>query len=111
VLTALLSLTFFTTGASKLANVKPSPENFTRWGLSMTFMHVIGVIEVSCAIGLLFPRAAPFAALALFATMIGALRTGIVFGEALHIVVPTLLLVLLALLIYERRNINASPQK
>jgi uncharacterized membrane protein YphA (DoxX/SURF4 family) len=102
--TALVALTFAVTGSSKLADVAPSPENFARWGYSMTFMHVIGAVEIAGAVGLLLPRLSPFAALGLIATMIGAARTGIVYGEPFHIVVPVVLIALLALIVYGRRR-------
>jgi uncharacterized membrane protein YphA (DoxX/SURF4 family) len=104
VLTALVALTFAVTGSSKLANVAPSPENFARWGYSMTFMHLIGGVEIAGALGLLLPRLSPFAALGLIATMIGAARTGIVNSEPFHVVVPIVLIALLAMIVYGRRR-------
>jgi putative oxidoreductase len=103
-LSALLALLFVVTGSSKLAAIPPSPENFARWGLSPTFMLVIGAVEVLGGLGLLFPRFAPLAALVLIGTMLGALRTGIVFGEMLHVILPAVLLVALATLVYLRRD-------
>jgi uncharacterized membrane protein YphA (DoxX/SURF4 family) len=103
-LSALVALTFVVTGSSKLAAVPPSPQNFARWGLSPTFMHVIGAVEVLAGLGLLVPRVAPLAALVLIVTMVGALRTGIVFGEMLHVAVPSVLLVALAAIVYLRRD-------
>ncbi len=103
VVTGLLSLTFIITGGSKLASVPPSPENFARWGLSTLFMYGIGAVEVLGGLALLWPKTSPFAAIVLSATMLGALRTGIVFHELLHIFVPLLLLALLSLLLYFRR--------
>ena len=103
VLTALLALTFVLTGGSKLASVAPSPENFARWGFSMTFMYAIGAIEVVGGLALLVPRLSPFAALLLAGTMLGAVRTGVVFHEALHIALPLVLLGLLGVVIYQRR--------
>jgi uncharacterized membrane protein YphA (DoxX/SURF4 family) len=103
-LSALLALLFVVTGSSKLAAIPPSPQNFARWGLSPTFMHVIGAVEVLGGLGLLFPRFAPLAALVLTGTMLGALRTGIVFGEMPHVILPAVLLVALAALVYLRRD-------
>jgi hypothetical protein len=54
------------------------------------------------ALGLLIPRLAPFAAVALGLLMLGAIRTGVVFKEALHVVLPAILLVLLALVVRAR---------
>src|SRR5258706_9314640 len=85
IVTGLLALTFLMTGVSKLAAIPPSPENFARWGLPPIVMYLIGTAEVLGAIGLLVPRLAPLAAIGLIATMLGALRTRIVFHEMLHI--------------------------
>jgi hypothetical protein len=67
-------------------------------------MYGIGGAEVLGAIGLLIPRVAPFAALGLIATMLGAVRTGIVFSEPMHVVLPLVLIALLAFVIYRRRD-------
>jgi len=100
-LSGLLALTFLVTGAGKLGSVKPSPENFARWDSR----------PPSCARGrrgnlgrdrLLIPRVAPFAAIGLCLVMLGAIRTGVVYKEALHIALPAVLLALLALVVYVR---------
>jgi uncharacterized membrane protein YphA (DoxX/SURF4 family) len=104
VLTAVLALTFAITGIGKLASISPSPENFTRWGFSMSFMYMIGAVEIGGGLALLVPRLSVFAALGLIVTMFGAARTGIVFGEAPHIVFPLVLIVLLAIVVVARRE-------
>jgi uncharacterized membrane protein YphA (DoxX/SURF4 family) len=111
ILIALLALTFATTGVSKLAGVSPSPENFARWGYSMTFMRVIGAVELIGAIGLVVPRSSPFAAAGLIVPMIGALRTGIAFGEPLHIALPLVLITLLVVVVVSRRGHLARASK
>jgi putative oxidoreductase len=111
VLTGLLALTFVITGIGKLASMAPSPANFTRWGFSMGFMYVIGAIEVAGGVALLVPRLSPFAALLLAGTMFGAIRTGLVYREPLHIALPAALLVLLVTVIYLRRSAFTSLPK
>ncbi len=101
-LSGLLALTFFVTGAGKVGAVKPSPQNFARWGLSPTIMRAVGAAEILGAIGLLVPRAAPFAAVGLGLLMLGAVRTGVVYKEPLHIALPAVLIVLLALVVHAR---------
>jgi uncharacterized membrane protein YphA (DoxX/SURF4 family) len=103
VVSALLALTFVVTGVSKVAAVPPSPDNFARWGFSPGFMVGVGVVEIVGAVGLLVPRTAPFAAIVLLLTMGGALRTGLVHHETLHIALPAILGALLAYVIYARR--------
>ena len=104
------ALTFFVTGASKLLALPPSPENFQRWGFSMNFMRLIGAVEVLGAIALAWPRTSFLAAALLIADMLGALRTGVVYREALHIVVPLLLLILLGAIAWARRATVRSPR-
>jgi uncharacterized membrane protein YphA (DoxX/SURF4 family) len=102
VLTVLLALLFVVTGAAKLLELKPSPENFARWQLSMTFMHIIGGLEVLGGLGLLIRRLAPLAAAGLIGILIGAVRTGVVFHEPPHVYGPAALIVLLGVLIVLR---------
>jgi len=103
-LSAVLALTFLLTGGGKLVGMPPSPENFTRWGLSMTFMRAVGIAEVVGGLALLVPRVAPFAALGLVLLMFGALKTGVEFRELLHVALPAVLLLLLGFFVYTRRD-------
>ena len=103
ILTGLLALIFVMTGSSKVGSVPPSPANFARWGFSPAFMFLIGAVEIVGAVGLLFRRTAFLASLLLIATMIGALKTGIAYHEALHIILPSVLLILLGAVAYMRR--------
>ncbi len=100
----LLALMFVVTGVSKLASVPPSPQNFARWGYSTGFMYTIGAIEVVCGLALLWPRSAPFAAVVLIGTMFGAIKTGIQFGELMHVFLPAVLIAMLASVIYTHRE-------
>jgi|GEM_PF-1280675 len=104
ILVGVLALTFVLTGGSKLASVPPSPENFIRWGFSMHFMYLIGAVEVLGGLALLLRPTTFFAAIILSGTMLGAIRTGIVFHETMHILLPAVLLILLAVVILRRRD-------
>ena len=101
-LTGLVALTFFAAGAGKVFAIKPSPENFARWELSPTIMRAVGAAEILGAMGLLIPRAAPFAAVGLCLLMLGAIRTGVAYREPLHVALPAVLIALLALVVYAR---------
>jgi putative oxidoreductase len=101
-LVGLLALIFFAAGLGKAAAIAPSPQNFARWGLSPNVMRAVGAAEIAGAIGLLIPRLAPFAAIGLGLVMLGAIRTGVVFKEALHVLLPAILVALLALVVYAR---------
>jgi uncharacterized membrane protein YphA (DoxX/SURF4 family) len=104
ILLGFLTLMFLVTCVSKLAGISPSPENFTRWGLSLTMMRLIGALEVTGAIGLQIPRLSRAAAIGLIALMFGAIRTGILFHEPLHIFLPLALIILLAIAAGWRRS-------
>jgi len=67
-------------------------------------MYLIGAVELVGGIALLVPRISVFPALVLVATMFGALRTGIAYGELLHIALPLVLLILLGVVVYARRD-------
>jgi len=101
--TVLLALTFLVTGGSKVLAVPPSPENFERWQLPMAFMYAVGTVEVVAGLALLVRPVAPYAAGVLVLVMLGAIRTGIVYREALHVVLPAVLIAMLAFTIRERR--------
>ena len=55
-LTYLLALVFFLSGAAKLLGLEFEIQAFDRWGYPLWFMYLSGVVEVAGAIGLLLPR-------------------------------------------------------
>jgi uncharacterized membrane protein YphA (DoxX/SURF4 family) len=99
ILTGILALLFVVTGSAKIFAIKPSPENFARWQLSMKFMQAIGALEVLGGLGLLVRRLAPWAAVGLIGILVGAIRTGVVFHEPAHIYGPAALIALLLVVI------------
>jgi uncharacterized membrane protein YphA (DoxX/SURF4 family) len=101
-LTGLVALVFFAAGAGKVGAVKPSPENFARWGLPPSVMRAVGAAEVLGAVGLCIPVVAPFAALCLCLLMLGAIRTGVVYKEPVHVALPAVLIVLLGVVAFAR---------
>ena len=103
-LTALLAAFFLVAGGSKLASSASSSVNFARWGYPGWFLYVVGVMEAGGAIALLVPRVAGFAALLLCGTMVGAALTHLVHGEMTAVPVPLVLLALVALVGYARRE-------
>lgn len=64
---------FLLAGGSKLAGVPAMVALFDAVGVGQWFRYVTGLIEVSSAVALLVPSLAPFGALALVVTMIGAI--------------------------------------
>ena len=104
ILTAFLTVIFLTAGGTKLAGFPVQADNFARWGYPGWFMYVVGVVEAGGAIALLIPRVAGFAALLLCGTMVGAALTHLVHGEMTAAPVPLVLLALVALVGYARRD-------
>ncbi len=96
---------FVLAGSGKVLDTPPSPENFTRWQLSMGFMHLIGALEVLGGIALLIPALSALSAIGLIAIMGGAVRTGIVFHEPMHIGLPAALIAMLVALIWLRPGV------
>jgi putative oxidoreductase len=71
----LLGAMFLLSGASKLAGAAAMVALFDAIGVGHWFRYVTGGIEVASAVTLFVPALAPFGALALVATMVGAVAT------------------------------------
>ena len=94
---------FLLAGGSKLLGAAPMVAMFDAIGIGQWFRYVTGVIEVGSAVALLTPRFAVFGALALVATMIGAIATHlfIIGGSP---VTPAILLLGAATVAFARRH-------
>ncbi|MGH9254872.1 MAG: DoxX family protein [Vicinamibacterales bacterium] len=66
---------FLLAGGSKLAGAAAMVALFDAIGVGQWFRYVTGGIEVASAVALLVPSLAPFGAIALVATMVGAVAT------------------------------------
>jgi putative oxidoreductase len=66
---------FLLAGGSKLAGAPPMVAMFSAIGVGQWFRYVTGSIEVASAVALLVPALAPLGAVALVATMTGAVGT------------------------------------
>ena len=88
----VLAAMFLLAGGSKLAGAPAMNALFDGVGIGQWFRYVTGLIEVGSAVTLLVPSIAPFGAVALVATMTGAVLTHlfIVGGSPM---VPAVLLV------------------
>ena len=94
---------FLLAGGSKLLGVPAMVALFDAIGIGQWFRYVTGLIEVSSAMALLVPSFAVFGALALVATMVGAIVSHlfIVGGSP---AVPAMLLLGSAAVVWTRRN-------
>ena len=66
---------FLLAGGSKLAGVPVMVAMFDAIGVGQWFRYATGLIEAASAIALLVPSLAPFGAVALVPTMVGAIAT------------------------------------
>ena len=66
---------FLLAGGSKLAGAAAMVALFDAIGVGQWFRYVTGLIEVVSAVALLVPSLAPFGAVALVATLVGAVAT------------------------------------
>jgi len=71
----VIAAAFMLAGGSKLAGAPAMVGLFNAIGIGQWFRYVTGAIEVGSAIALLAPSLAPYGALALAATMMGAVFT------------------------------------
>ena len=94
---------FLLSGSMKLAGAAPMVQMFAAIGIGQWFRYATGAIEVVSALLLLVPSLAGFAALALVATMIGAIVTHlfIIGGNPL---VPVMLLAATGTIAWVKRS-------
>ena len=94
---------FLLVGGSKLLGAPAMVGLFDAIGIGQWFRYLTGLIEVGSALALLVPSIAVFGALALVATMVGAIVTHlfIVGGSP---AIPAILLLGSAAVVWTRRN-------
>ncbi len=85
-----LAAMFLFAGGSKLVGAPAMVNLFAAIGLGQWFRYVTGAIEISAAVALLIPSAAPFGAILLVPTMFGAATANLFLGQSP--VVPLVLL-------------------
>jgi len=93
---------FLFAGGSKLAGAPAMVDLFAAIGLGQWFRYVTGAIEISAAVALLIPSAAPFGAIVLVPTMLGAAAANLFLGQSP--VVPLVLALVAAAVAWSRRN-------
>jgi len=102
--TILLAGFFLMAGVPKLQGASQTVRHFSEWGYSIGFMYLVGVIEVTGALGLLIPRVAGLSAIALAVIMLGAAATHAVHDEVNAVPIPLTLMALLGVVGYARRE-------
>ena len=94
---------FLLAGGSKLAGVPETVTLFEAIGVGQWFRYVTGLIEVGSAIALFVPSLALLGAVALVATMLGAIATH-VFVLGVSPAVPAVLLLAALVVVWARRG-------
>ena len=97
-----LAAMFLFAGGSKLAGAPAMVNLFAAIGLGQWFRYVTGAIEISSAVALMIPSAAPFGAILLVPTMFGAATANLFLGQSPA--VPLVLLLVAATVAWTRRN-------
>lgn len=98
-----LAALFFFAGGSKLAGTPAMVALFDAIGVGQWFRYVTGFVEVGSAIALVSPTLAPFGALLLASTMVGAIATHL-FITGGSPALPALLLLGLLVVAWARRD-------
>jgi uncharacterized membrane protein YphA (DoxX/SURF4 family) len=101
-LSVLTALAFIVAGGSKLAGVPAMVALFDKVGVGQWFRYFTGVVELTAGIGLLIPRYASYAALALVVVMVGAIiaQLTVLAGSP---VAPLVLLIFNGIIAYLRK--------
>jgi len=94
---------FLLAGSSKLFGAAAMVALFEAIGIGQWFRYFTGIIEVASAVALLVPSFAVFGALALVATMIGAVITNL-FIVGASPAMPAVLLLGSAAVVWARRH-------
>ncbi len=97
-----LAATFLFAGGSKLVGAPAMVTLFNAIGLGQWLRYVTGAIEMSAAVALLIPSAAPFGAILLVPTMIGAATANVFLGQSPA--PPLVLLLVAAAVAWARRH-------
>ena len=102
-LQVIVGLMFVLIGVLKFQD--PSwARSFARWGYPDGFYIVVGVLEAVGGLALLVPRLTTYGALLLMTMMAGAAATHLVHGELQRLPVPSVYLLIIALVGWLRRK-------
>lgn len=91
VLSAIAAFSVGSAGAAKLASVPALVANFAAWGFPWWFVYVTGLLEVTGAMLILWPRTRIYGAALLASTMLGAVGTHLSAGQVSETIAPLVL--------------------
>jgi hypothetical protein len=99
---AILAVQFIAAGVGKLAGLWTV--KFANWGYSISFMYLIGLMEIAGVAGLFFNRTREWSAFALMSIMFGAAYTVVVHGEGIRVIHHAVIgILLLSVIVLSRR--------
>jgi uncharacterized membrane protein len=102
IITYILSALFLFAGGAKLVGAKPLADQFKEFGLPLSMMRVVGILELAGAVGLQLPALTLWVAVGLGLLMLGAVANHLKVKHPLSKMAPSLvLLVLLAGLVFK----------
>ncbi len=99
----ITSLGFLLASSGKLTQKEAVINMFREWGYFDGFYLLIGILELSLAILVLIPKTSVYAAIGLFAIMIGAMITHLIHDPLAEIIRPLVFMILLGIVIYFQR--------
>jgi uncharacterized membrane protein YphA (DoxX/SURF4 family) len=88
-----LSVVFVLTGVSKLAGPSAGhwATRFSRWHYPPYLSRIVGLVEITCGLGILLNLSRRISVVILMVTMGSALCTHLLFGEFIRVIPPLLL--------------------
>ena len=107
-LAALLAAGYAMAALGKLTGA--ATEMFAGWGYAPWFATLVGVLELSGAVGLLIPKLTRLAILGLGGIMIGATYTHLANGEGLQVLRPMIFAALLLTLWWSRARATTESE-
>lgn len=111
----ILSIVFFASGFSKLADQHWDLEDFEKLGMGFQMIHMIGAAEILAALGLYVDRYRTWAATVLAIISFGAIVVHVILNDLVEMGGPLVLGALSGALVYfistAPKNDNASSEK
>ncbi|HCO01518.1 MULTISPECIES: DoxX family protein [unclassified Methylophaga] len=105
----LLAAIFFLTGLAKLAGLEFEIQAFERWGYPLWFIYLVGFIEVSGAVALLFKQVRALAAAGLGLFMIGPVVTHVLHAEWAMLMVALIIMLFSVWIAWQWRKMVSLP--
>jgi putative oxidoreductase len=102
--TLLLVMIFFKAGRDKFDDHSGWARAFTHWGFPVWFRMLVGVMELSAAALLLWPRTAPLGAALIIVVMLGGMGTHLARDHGRHMTSELMPLVVASVILYVRRG-------